>query len=111
MKKAIFGLLDFPGPWTIGFLRKTRFRDIFTFRVFGVFDHSPLTGPKNKNDKKKKLFFGHEKRRARPPPSPRGLGGGTPHSGRSPELNQPLKSQSRPKKNVNRERFSYAKGY
>ena len=46
MKKAIFGLLDFPGPWTIGFLRKTRFRDIFTFRVFGIFDLSPLTNGK-----------------------------------------------------------------
>ena len=57
-----------------------------------VFDHSPLTGPQNKNDKKKKLFFGHKKKARVPPPRPRGLGGGTPHSGRSPELNQPLKS-------------------
>ena len=111
MKKAIFGLQEKPGPWTIGFLRKTRFSDIFTFRVFGHFHESPLTGPKNwidrKNAKKKSM-----KKNARgPPPRPRGARGGTPHSGRSPELNQPLKSQSRPKKNVNRERFSYAKGY
>ena len=48
MKKAIFGLQEKPGPWTIGFLRKTRFRDIFTFRVFGIFNDFPLTGPKNK---------------------------------------------------------------
>ena len=111
MKKAIFGLQEKPGPWTIGILRKTRFRDIFAFRVFGIFNDFPLTGPKNKNDSKihQKKFY---KKNARgPPPRPRGLGGGTPHSGRSPELNQPLKSQSRPKKNVNRERFSYAKGY
>ena len=111
MKKAVFGLQEKRGPWTFKKTRKTRFRDIFTFRVFGLFGPSPLTGPKNKSYKKKNFFFGHKKRRARPPPSPRGLGGGTPHSGRSPELNQPLKSQSRPKKNVNRERFSYAKGY
>ena len=92
MKKAIFGLQEKPGPWTIGFLRKTRFSDIFTFRVFGIFDLSPLPGPKNKKDRKiykKKVM----KKNARvPPPRPRGLGGGTPHSGRSPELNQPLKS-------------------
>ena len=44
MKKAIFGLQEKPGPWTIGILRKTRFRDIFHFRVFGIFRLSPLTG-------------------------------------------------------------------
>ena len=92
MKKAIFGLQEKRGPWTFKKTRKTRFRDIFTFRVFGIFDLSPLTGPKNKKYRKfykKKIY----KKNARvPPPRPRGLGGGTPHSGRSPELNQPLKS-------------------
>ena len=48
MKKAVFGLQEKPGPWTIGILRKTRFRDIFHFRVFGLFGLSPLTGHKNK---------------------------------------------------------------
>ena len=43
MKKAIFGLQEKPGPWTIGFLRKTRFRDIFKNRDFGLFGLSPLT--------------------------------------------------------------------
>ena len=46
MKKPIFGLLDFPGPWTIGFLRKTRFRDIFKNPTFWLFGHSPLTDRK-----------------------------------------------------------------
>ena len=48
MKKAIFGLQEKRGPWTFKKTRKTRFRDIFTFRVFGIFALSPLTGPKNK---------------------------------------------------------------
>ena len=111
MKKAIFGLQEKPGPWTIGFLRKTRFRDIFTFRVFGIFGLSPLTGHENKKISLTRQFFTAIKKTLASPPSPEGARGGTPHSGRSPELNQPLKSQSRPKKNVNRERFSYAKGY
>jgi len=111
MKKAIFGLQEKRGPWTFKKTRKTRFRDIFTFRVFGIFDFSALFLTPSEKKAIKINFYGHKKKRARPPPSPRGLGGGTPHSGRSPELNQPLKSQSRPKKNVNRERFSYAKGY
>ena len=111
MKKAIFGLLDFPGPWTIGFLRKTRFSDIFTFRVFGIFNDFPLTGLSGRKFYKKKSIKKGLGKKTRPPPRPRGARGGTPHSGRSPELNQPLKSQSRPKKNVNREPFSYAKGY
>jgi hypothetical protein len=111
MKKAIFGLQENRGPWTFKKTRKTRFRDIFknpTFWIFSLFGPSPLTRwiSGKKIYKKKGL-----EKKTRPPPSPRGLGGGTPHSGRSPELNQPLKSQSRPKKNVNRERFSYAKGY
>ena len=111
MKKAIFGLQEKRGPWTFKKTRKTRFRDIFTFRVFGLFGLSPLTGPKNKNSIKK-IYKKSMKKKTRVPPLARGgRGGGTPHSGRSPELNQPLKSQSRPKKNVNRERFSYAKGY
>jgi hypothetical protein len=50
MKKAIFGLLDFPGPWTFGFSRKTRFRDIFKNPDFGLLGPSPLTGPKNKKN-------------------------------------------------------------
>ena len=111
MKKAIFGLQEKPGPWTIGFLRKTRFRDIFTFRVFGIFNDFPLTGLFGRKFYKKKSIKRGLIKKTRPPPRPRGARGGTPHSGRSPELNQPLKSQSRPKKNVNRERFSYAKGY
>ena len=48
MKKAIFGLQEKRGPWTFKKTRKTRFRDIFTFRVFGLFGLSPLTGHKNK---------------------------------------------------------------
>ena len=32
------------------------------------------------------------KEKKKTPPSPEGARGGTPHSGRSPELNQPLKS-------------------
>ena len=111
MKKAIFGLQEKPGPWTIGILRKTRFRDIFHFRVFGIFNDFHLFGPIEKKLYKKNVNEKGLRKKRGPPPSPRGLGGGTPHSGRSPELNQPLKSQSRPKKNVNRERFSYAKGY
>ena len=111
MKKAIFGLQEKPGPWSIGFLRKTRFRDIFHFRVFGIFDLSPLTGLNERKFYKKIFIKKGLGKKTRPPPRPRGARGGTPHSGRSPELNQPLKSQSRPKKNVNRERFSYAKGY
>ena len=43
MKKAIFGLQEKRGPWTFKKTRKTRFRDIFTFRVFGLFGPSPLT--------------------------------------------------------------------
>ena len=92
MKKAVFGLQEKRGPWTFKKTRKTRFRDIFTFRVFGHFHESPLTGPKNKVDRKKFIFLIIEKNARVPPPRPRGLGGGTPHSGRSPELNQPLKS-------------------
>ena len=111
MKKAIFGLQEKRGPWTFKKTRKTRFRDIFTFRVFGVFGPSALFEAPSEKKSIKINFLGHEKNARVPPPRPRGLGGGTPHSGRSPELNQPLKSQSRPKKNVNRERFSYAKGY
>ena len=53
MKKAVFGLQEKRGPWTIRNLRKTRFRDIFHFRVFGHFHDSPLTGPKNKKSIKK----------------------------------------------------------
>ena len=81
MKKAIFGLQEKPGPWTIGFLRKTRFRDIFTFRVFGIFNDFPLTGPKNKNDKKKKIFFGYKKNARVPPLARGGRGGGPPIPG------------------------------
>ena len=92
MKKAVFGLQEKRGPWTFKKTRKTRFRDIFTFRVFGVFGLSPLTEAIAEKKAIKKDFHGHEKKRSRPPPAPRGLGGGTPHSGRSPELNQPLKS-------------------
>ena len=44
MKKAVFGLQENRGPWTFKKTRKTRFRDIFTFRVFGLFGLSPLTG-------------------------------------------------------------------
>ena len=47
MKKAIFGLQEKRGPWTFRKTRKTRFRDIFHFRVFGIFDLSPLTGHEN----------------------------------------------------------------
>ena len=111
MKKAIFGLQEKRGPWTFKKTRKTRFRDIFTFRVFGLFGPSPLTDVKIYKKIIALKLFAAMKKRKRPPPRPRGARGGTPHSGRSPELNQPLKSQSRPKKNVNRERFSYAKGY
>ena len=57
MKKAIFGLQEKRGPWTFKKTRKTRFRDIFKNPTFGLFNDFPLTGPKNKNDKKKKLFF------------------------------------------------------
>ena len=48
MKIALFGLLKFPGPWTFGFWQKTQKRDIFTFRVFGLFGLSPLTDEKSK---------------------------------------------------------------
>ena len=111
MKKAIFGLQEKRGPWTFKKTRKTRFRDIFKNPDFGLFGPSPLTGRKiYKKKMAHKIFTAIKKTRASPPLAP-GARGGTPHSGRSPELNQPLKSQSRPKKNVNRERFSYAKGY
>ena len=92
MKKAIFGLQENPGPWTIGFLRKTRFRDIFenpTFWIFSLFGPSPLTRWISEKKIYKKKGLG---KKTRPPPRPRGARGGTPHSGRSPELNQPLKS-------------------
>jgi hypothetical protein len=111
MKKAVFGLQEKRGPWTFKKTRKTRFRDIFTFRVFGLFGLSPLTGPNERKFYKKKVIKKGLMKKTSPPLARGGRGGGTPHSGRSPELNQPLKSQSRPKKNVNRERFSYAKGY
>ena len=92
MKKAIFGLQEKPGPWTFKKTRKTRFRDIFTFRVFGIFNDFPLTSAfAEKSDKKRFIKKGLMEKKD-PPPRPRGLGGGTPHSGRSPELNQPLKS-------------------
>ena len=81
MKKAIFGLLDFPGPWTIGFLRKTRFRDIFTFRVFGLFGPSPLTAGKiYKKIMALKLFLAIEKKTS-PPLARGGRGGGPPIPG------------------------------
>jgi hypothetical protein len=111
MKYAVFGLQEKPGPWTFGFWQKTRFRDIFTFRVFGLFGTSPLTEAIEEKKIIALNIFRALRKNKRPPPRPRGARGGTPHSGRSPELNQPLKSESRPKKNVNRERFSYAKGY
>ena len=57
MKKAVFGLQENPGPWTIGNLRKTRVRDIFTFRVFGIFNDFPLTEAlAKKKAKRKKLL-------------------------------------------------------
>ena len=56
MKKAVFGLQEKRGPWTIRKNEKTRFRDIFAFRVFGHFHDSPLTGPKNKVDREKFIF-------------------------------------------------------
>ena len=78
MKKAIFGLQEKRGPWTFKKTRKTRFRDIFTFRVFGVFGPSPLTEAIAEKKSIKKDFHGHEKKRARPPPSPEGARGGDP---------------------------------
>ena len=70
-------------------------RVFLTFSLFGflaIFNDFPLTGPFDEKKSIKKDFPGHEKKARVPPPRPRGLGGGTPHSGRSPELNQPLKS-------------------
>ena len=92
MKKAIFGLQEKRGPWTFKKTRKTRFRDIFHFRVFGVFGPSPLSDPKIYKKIMAPFFFTFLKNPREPPPSPEGARGGTPHSGRSPELNQPLKS-------------------
>ena len=75
MKKAIFGLQEKRGPWTFKKTRKTRFRDIFTFRVFGLFGPSPLTDVKIY--KKKSIKKGLRKK-TRPPPRPRGARGGDP---------------------------------
>ena len=111
MKKAVFGLQEKRGPWTFKKTRKTRFRDIFKNPLFGLFGLSPLTDGKIYKKILAPKIITAIKEKKKTPPSPEGARGGTPHSGRSPELNQPLKSQSRPKKNVNRERFSYAKGY
>ena len=71
MKKAIFGLQEKRGPWTFKKTRKTRFRDIFTFRVFGVFGPSPLTEAFSR----KKIY---KKKVSRAPPSPEGGEGGDP---------------------------------
>ena len=81
MKKALFGLQDFPGPWTFGFSRKTQKRDIFTFRVFGHFDESPLTGLENKKDRKFYKKNSIKKTLASPPLAPGGSGGGPPIPG------------------------------
>ena len=79
MKKAVFGLQENRGPWTFKKTRKTRFRDIFTFRVFGIFDHSPLTGPKNKKGpKEKQIFTAIKKKLASPPLAPGARGGDPP---------------------------------
>ena len=92
MKKAVFGLQEKRGPWTFKKTRKTRFRDIFHFRVFGLFGLSPLTDGKIYKKKRAPELFTFFKKPRGSPPSPEGARGGTPHSGRSPELNQPLKS-------------------
>ena len=77
MKKAIFGLQEKRGPWTFKKTRKTRFRDIFTFRVFGLFGPSPLTEALSEKKSIKKNFHGHKKKFASPP-SPAGGEGGDP---------------------------------
>ena len=51
---AISGLQEKPGPWTIGFLRKTRFRDIFKNPTFWIFNDFPLTEALAKKEAKKK---------------------------------------------------------
>ena len=77
MKKAVFGLQEKRGPWTFNKTRKTRFRDIFHFRGFGIFNDFPIPGPPNKKNRKidHKKFM---KKKARVPPLARGGSGGGP---------------------------------
>ena len=78
MKFLYFALLKKRGPWTIGHLGKTRFRDIFENPENGFLDLSPLPDPKNG-----KMEPDSRLRRPDPlggwgyPPSPPG-GGGVP---------------------------------
>ena len=84
MKFLYFALLKKRGPWTIGILRKTRFRDIFENPESGPGGPSPLPEAIAPDPRPKiGLFHGHPKNPG-VPPLPRGGEGGYPHSGAQP---------------------------
>ena len=110
-EKAQFPQTKKPGPWTIWNLGKTRFRDIFVFSQKSIFHWWRPPRTFYKKNSIKKDFHAIEKKIRGYPPSPEGGGGVPPFRAVGPELNQPLKSKSRRKKNVNRGNLSYATLY
>ena len=112
MKNLYFALLKKRGPWTIGILRKTRFRDIFQNPENGFLDLSPLPDPNSlKMGPDLSARSGPPTKSGGTPPPPGGGGGVPPFRGAAPELNQPLKSHFTDFFFVNRGDFSYARGY
>ena len=81
MKKAVFGLQEKRGPWTIRKSEKTRCRDIFTFRQNPIFNPSKLFLTFYKKAYKKFFFSAIKKTHRVPPPRPGGSGGGPPIPG------------------------------